>query len=117
MSQVVSSPDPISKVLGGVWGRDYNESGGVEVCLREFSYHHYCACSACTKGSKGQHEVLHKSRAMSTGTRSKRSAAQEAGTPAKMAKISNHVGEVDGNPIAPSKTKGKGTSTLPAPPA
>ena len=49
---------------------------------------------------------------MSTGTRSKRSAVQEAGTPAKMAKISNHVGEVDGKPFStpapPSKAKGKG---------
>ena len=50
---------------------------------------------------------------MSTGTRSKRSAVQEAGTPAKMAKMSNHVGEVDGKPFAtpaaPSKAKGKGS--------
>lgn len=50
---------------------------------------------------------------MSTGTRSKRSAVQEAGTPAKMAKISNHVGEVDGKPFStpapPSKAKGKGS--------
>ena len=85
--------------------------GGVEVyiCLRRIitTAHAQLACKK-KKGQKVNTWFCTKVRAMSTGTRSKRSAAQEAGTPAKMAKISNHVGEVDGNPIAPSKTKGKG---------
>ena len=49
---------------------------------------------------------------MSTGTRSKRSGTHEAGTPAKVAKTSNHVMEVDSKSgstsAATGKTKGKG---------
>ena len=50
---------------------------------------------------------------MSSGTRSKRAATHETDTPAKVAKLSNHVEEVVdeksfATPSAAGKTKGKG---------
>ena len=49
---------------------------------------------------------------MSTGTRSKRTATHEVATPAKVVKVSNDVGQVNGRPFstpaAAGKTKGKG---------